>query len=224
MTSSFSPRPLLSGARSSSSCASRSTSVAPAYVEHDPPDADPVELVRGHAEGKARSVHLEGRCDARGRHDRAPRRDDSTASPWTRSAHARCSPSSSGRTHQVVSGRLPARPGVAVRRACDHARHASAARPMRARSSATWRAVSGSGRAGGYAIQGLGARLVARHRRRLPQRRRASRRAPDRDARGARARAPRLLTECAVVESRNCATAPRLGCGTDGGNVLQIRS
>ena len=31
--------------------------VAPAYVEHDPPDADPVALVRAHAEGKAHSVH-----------------------------------------------------------------------------------------------------------------------------------------------------------------------
>ncbi len=34
--------------------------VAPSYVEHDPPDADPVSLVRDHAEGKARSVHVEG--------------------------------------------------------------------------------------------------------------------------------------------------------------------
>ncbi|MGH3111319.1 MAG: Maf family protein [Gaiellaceae bacterium] len=34
--------------------------VAPDYVEHDPPDADPTELVRSHAEGKARSVHAPG--------------------------------------------------------------------------------------------------------------------------------------------------------------------
>ena len=34
--------------------------VAPDYVEHDPPDADPVALVRTHAEGKARSVHRPG--------------------------------------------------------------------------------------------------------------------------------------------------------------------
>jgi septum formation protein len=34
--------------------------VPPAYVEDDPPDADPVELVRRHAEGKARSVHVDG--------------------------------------------------------------------------------------------------------------------------------------------------------------------
>ena len=30
--------------------------VAPRYEEHDPPDADPFELVRNHASGKARSV------------------------------------------------------------------------------------------------------------------------------------------------------------------------
>ena len=34
--------------------------VSPVYVEEDPPDADPVELVRRHAEGKARSVHVDG--------------------------------------------------------------------------------------------------------------------------------------------------------------------
>ena len=34
--------------------------VPPRYVEDDPPDADPVELVRRHAEGKARSVHADG--------------------------------------------------------------------------------------------------------------------------------------------------------------------
>ena len=33
--------------------------VAPRYEEHDPPDADPVELVRRHAQGKARSVAAE---------------------------------------------------------------------------------------------------------------------------------------------------------------------
>ena len=36
--------------------------VAPEYVEDDPPDAEPTELVRRHAEGKARSVHADGRA------------------------------------------------------------------------------------------------------------------------------------------------------------------
>jgi len=35
--------------------------VPPDYVEDDPPDADAVELVRRHADGKARSVHVDGR-------------------------------------------------------------------------------------------------------------------------------------------------------------------
>jgi septum formation protein len=35
--------------------------VEPSYPEDDPPDADPAELVRRHAEGKARSVHERGR-------------------------------------------------------------------------------------------------------------------------------------------------------------------
>ena len=48
--------------------------LAPDYVEHDPPDADPMELVRRHAEGKARSVHADGTDHARRRHDRRPRR------------------------------------------------------------------------------------------------------------------------------------------------------
>ncbi len=34
--------------------------VAPTYEEHDAPGADPVELVRAHAVGKARSVHRDG--------------------------------------------------------------------------------------------------------------------------------------------------------------------
>src|SRR5580765_8579837 len=33
--------------------------VAPDYEEHDPPDADPVALVREHARGKAQSVAAE---------------------------------------------------------------------------------------------------------------------------------------------------------------------
>ncbi|MEX2614005.1 MAG: Maf family protein, partial [Gaiellaceae bacterium] len=33
--------------------------VAPTYVEHDPPGLEPAEVVRAHAEGKARSVHTQ---------------------------------------------------------------------------------------------------------------------------------------------------------------------
>ncbi len=71
-----SPRPRRSAARSSSSSGSRSTSSRPRYEEHDPPDADPVELVRAHAQGKARSVADEAgdRPGARRRHDGRLRR------------------------------------------------------------------------------------------------------------------------------------------------------
>ena len=77
--------------------------VPPDYVEDDPPDAEPAELVRRHAEGKARSVHGEGRItlgvdttvvlDGRA-YGKASDRD-----------HARQMLNElSGRTHTVVSG------------------------------------------------------------------------------------------------------------------------
>ena len=59
-TRSRSRRPRRSAARSSSSSAIPFAAVAPAYIEHDPPDADPVVLGSEHAEGKARSVHRDG--------------------------------------------------------------------------------------------------------------------------------------------------------------------
>ncbi|MEP6911037.1 MAG: Maf family protein, partial [Actinomycetota bacterium] len=40
--------------------------VPPTYAEHDSPDADPVELVRGNAQGKARSVGLHDECPVLG--------------------------------------------------------------------------------------------------------------------------------------------------------------
>ena len=79
--------------------------VAPRYVEHDPPDADPVALVRDHALGKARSVHEAGTHDARCRHDGAPRaarlreaarrgRRARDAARARRARRTRCSPAS----------------------------------------------------------------------------------------------------------------------------------
>jgi len=77
--------------------------VAPDYVEHDPPDADAIELVRRHADGKARSVHAEGRItlgvdttvllDGRLYGKATDRRDA-----------GRILRELSGRTHMVVSG------------------------------------------------------------------------------------------------------------------------
>jgi septum formation protein len=132
--------------------------LAPQYVEHDPPDADPVALVRAHAEGKARSVqragrvtlgvdttvHLDGRVFGKPR----DRRDAETMLEEL-----------SGRTHTVVSGVCLLAPAVEV---VEHAATAVAFRVLSGEDIATYLA-SGewAGRAGSYAIQGLGGRLVA---------------------------------------------------------------
>jgi septum formation protein len=133
--------------------------VAPDYVEDDPPDADAVELVRRHAEGKARSVYREGRLtlgvdttvllDGRV-YGKATDRHDA----------GRMLGELSGRTHTVVSGvcLLGAEADVLLHERTD----------------VTFRVLTGGvvdaylasgeweGRAGAYAIQGLGGRLVER--------------------------------------------------------------
>jgi septum formation protein len=133
--------------------------VEPSYVEDDPPDADPVELATRHADGKARSVHRDGFVtlgvdttvvlDGRV-YGKAADRDD-----------ARHMLSElSGRTHTVVSG-LCLLGGDE-----DVVRHESTDVTFRSLSpdivetyleSGEW-----EGRAGAYAIQGLGGRLVER--------------------------------------------------------------
>ena len=133
--------------------------VAPSYVEHDPPDADPIELVRAHAVGKARSVHRPGdvtlgvdtTVHAGGR-VYAKAADEHEAAAMLREL--------AGRTHAVLSGLcLLDDAGEAVDhtetlvtfRAADHAAIAAYV------ASGEW-----EGRAGAYAIQGLGGRLVER--------------------------------------------------------------
>jgi septum formation protein len=133
--------------------------VAPDYVEDDPPDADAVELVRRHADGKARSVHLEGRVtlgvdttvllDGRVYGKAADRADA-----------GRILRDLSGRTHAVVSGvcLLGGREDV-----LEHATTRVTFRKLRDDvldaylDNGEW-----EGRAGAYAIQGLGGRLVER--------------------------------------------------------------
>ena len=133
--------------------------VAPTYVEHDPPGLEPVELVRAHAEGKARSVReerrvtlgvdttvaLDGRVygkpadaeDARG--CCASSRDERTPSCPGSASSARSWTSS---THEVDRGDVPSALGSAADAYLE---------------SGEW-----EGRAGAYAIQGLGGRLVER--------------------------------------------------------------
>jgi septum formation protein len=133
--------------------------VSPDYVEDDPPDADAVELVRRHAEGKARSVHREGRLtlgvdttvllDGRV-YGKAADREDA----------GRMLGELSGRTHTVVSGvcLLGADADVLLHERTDVTFRVLTAGIVDAYlASGEW-----EGRAGAYAIQGLGGRLVER--------------------------------------------------------------
>lgn len=133
--------------------------VEPRYDEEDPPEADAVDLVKTHAQGKARSVasdtgdrpvlgvdtavtlggKIYGKCD-------------------TAEAAAEMLETLGGKTHMVVSGVCLISPGWEV---VDHEATRVTFRPLTARDIAVyvardeWR-----DRAGAYAIQGLGASLV----------------------------------------------------------------
>jgi septum formation protein len=131
--------------------------VAPRYVEHDPPDADPVALVRAHAEGKARSVHTAGHLTLGV--DTTVQLDGRLyGKPADLEGAGLMLRDLSGRTHQVLSGLcLLADETLAI----EHASTAVTFRSLTEDDIATYLA-SGEwqGRAGAYAIQGLGARLV----------------------------------------------------------------
>jgi len=133
--------------------------VAPSYVEHDPPEADAVALVREHARGKARSV-------AAGAGNRPVLGVDTAVSlggkiygkPPNAEEAERMLEELAGETHVVVSGLCLLTPGwelveqdstrvtfreLTPREVAQHMTHGE------------W-----EGRAGGYAIQGRGAALV----------------------------------------------------------------
>lgn len=135
--------------------------VAPRYVEHDPPDADPVELVRAHAQGKARSVAGEAG-------DRPVLGVDTTVVCGGRIYAKASGPENAaemlvalgGSTHEVVSG-------VCLLTSAWEELHTETTRvtfrPLTARDIAAYVAAGEwEGRAGAYAIQGLGAGLVER--------------------------------------------------------------
>jgi len=135
--------------------------VPPRYEEHDPPDADPLELVRTHAQGKARSV-----ADAAG--DRPVLGVDTTVVCGGRiygkaegaEDAAAMLEALGASTHEVVSG-------LCLLTSVWEELHTETTRvtfrPLTAHDIATYVA-SGEwkGRAGAYAIQGLGAGLVER--------------------------------------------------------------
>ena len=133
--------------------------ISPDYVEDDPPDAEPTELVRRHAEGKAHSVHTDGRItlgvDTTVVLDGRVYGKAADAEAARQMLHAL-----SGRTHAVVSGLCLLGAGGDV---VAHELTDVTFRPLTAETVATYVA-SGEweGRAGAYAIQGLGGRLVER--------------------------------------------------------------
>ncbi len=133
--------------------------VAPRYEEHDPPESDAVELVRDHARGKARSV-----ADEAG--DRPVLGVDTAVvlagriygKPAGAAEAERMLENLAGTTHLVVSGLCLLTPGW------EELHHSSTRvtfRPLTPRDLASYLA-SGEwqGRAGAYAIQGIGAALV----------------------------------------------------------------
>jgi septum formation protein len=133
--------------------------VAPDYVEDDPPDADPAELVRRHAEGKARSVHEGGRITL-GVDTTVVLDDRVYGKAGDPDAARRMLNELSGRTHTVVSGicLLGSDADLVVHEMTDVTFR------LLPRELVDDYVESGEweGRAGAYAIQGLGGRLVER--------------------------------------------------------------
>jgi septum formation protein len=133
--------------------------VAPRYEEHDPPDADAVELVRDHARGKARSVVRDaGERPVLGV-DTAVVLDGRVFGKPRDAAEAETMLETlAGETHVVVSGLCLLTPAWEV---VEHDSTRVKFRPLTPRDLATCVA-SGEweSRAGAYAIQGFGASLV----------------------------------------------------------------
>ncbi|OFW52396.1 MAG: septum formation protein Maf [Actinobacteria bacterium RBG_16_67_10] len=133
--------------------------VEPTYVEDDSPGVAPADLVRAHAEGKARSVHSEGRLTLGV--DTAVLLDGRVyGKPTDRADAARMLYELSGRAHTVLSGLclLGAGEDVLLHENTDVTfRLLSHAIVESYLDSGEW-----EGRAGAYAIQGLGGRLVER--------------------------------------------------------------
>jgi septum formation protein len=133
--------------------------VAPDYEEHDPPDADAVELVREHARGKARSVAAQaGNRPVLGVDTAVALGGKIFGKPASAEEAERMLEELTGETHVVVSGLCIVTPGWEL---VEHASTRVTFRELTPRELAhhmthgEW-----EGRAGGYAIQGRGAALV----------------------------------------------------------------
>jgi septum formation protein len=133
--------------------------VAPTYVEHDPPGLAAAELVTAHAEGKARSVHAEGAITL-GVDTTVALDGRIYAKPADETGAEAMLEALAGRTHEVVSGLCLVTPGWEV---VEHETTAVTFRELTPRDIGAYVASrEWEGRAGGYAIQGLGGRLVSR--------------------------------------------------------------
>ncbi len=133
--------------------------VPPSYAEEDAPGLEPVELVRAHAEGKARSVAAEGRLTLGV--DTAVVLDGRVyGKPSDRDDAARMLRELSGRTHAVVSGLCLLGSELAL---TEHETTEVTFRTLSLQAVASYLdSDEWHGRAGGYAIQGFGGRLVER--------------------------------------------------------------
>jgi septum formation protein len=133
--------------------------VSPDYVEDDPEGVAARELVRAHAEGKARSVHRPGAVTLGV--DTAVLLDGRVfGKPVDHGDAARMLDELSGRTHTVVSGLCLLGPGFAT---IDDEATEVTFRALTPELLALYlESGEWEGRAGAYAIQGLGGRLVER--------------------------------------------------------------
>ncbi len=134
---------------------------APRYEEHDPPGLAPVEAVRVHSQGKARS--LAGEAAGRlvlGVDTTVVLDGASFGKPADEAEARRMLAALAGRAHEVVSGLCLLGEGF------EELGHDTTVVRFRAVSEAELRAYVATGewegRAGGYAIQGRGATLVER--------------------------------------------------------------
>ena len=135
--------------------------VAPRYVEDDGPGVDPVELVRARAQGKARSVAAEaGERPVLGVDTAVVLDGRVYGKPAAAEEAVEMLEALGGRTHEVLSGLCLLTPGWEI---VEHDVTRVTFRDLTPRdlagsmASGEW-----AGRAGGYAIQGAGAALVAR--------------------------------------------------------------
>jgi nucleoside triphosphate pyrophosphatase len=135
--------------------------VTPRYSEDDPPDGSPIELVCAHAVGKAHSV-------AAGAGDRPVLGVDTAVvfagrihgKPGGAEEAAEMLEALGGRTHEVVSGLSLVTPGWEE---VGHEITRVTFRPLTPRDVAGYvESWEWEGRAGAYAIQGLGGALVER--------------------------------------------------------------